>query len=296
MNNRFPYFTFPTNHYYKAISQVSFYLFIAGFFILSSCKRQQKIAETKPKCNLDFKNAKWLTEKLKTNEFHFNTFDGKLDVDALVDSSSNSFTASVRIKRDSIIWISVSKIGIEAARVLITKDSVKLINRINNQYFKGDFAYISKLLNSQLDYEILQALLVGNSVSFYDDDERLKGGVSDCRYLLGTIRKHKLKKVMERGKELKDPSQNIYLNPDTFKILRILFYDFDLNRSFEANFSDFTLIDSTQQLFPTRMNFNIKAQKNIAINIHYLRQKINEEVTFSFKIPDNYEEIKYKEK
>ena len=295
MNNHSPYFVFFLNRCYKSIHQLPFYLFIAAVVVLSSCKHQKKISETKPKCNVDFKNAKWLTEKLKSNEFHFNTFDAKLDVEATVDSSTNSFVASLRIKKDSIIWISISKLGIEAARVLITKDSVKLVNRINNQYFKGDFAYISKLLNSQLDYEILQALLVGNSVSFYDDDERLKGGVSDCQYLLGTIRKHKLKKVMEKGKELKDPSQNIYLNPDTFKILRILFYDFDLNRSFEANYSEFTMVDSTQ-LFPSKMTFNIKAQKNIAIDIHYLREKINEEVTFSFKIPDNYEEIKYKEK
>jgi hypothetical protein len=279
---------------FKSFAHVPFYL-LAFILTFTSCKHQQKIAAFKPKCSVDFKSAKWLTGKLKSNEFNFNTLDAKLTVEATVDSNSNSFTTSLRIKKDSIIWMSISKIGIEAARVLITKDSVRLINRINNQYFKGDFAYISKLLNSPLDYEILQALLVGNSVSFYDDDERLKGGVSDCQYLLGTIRKHKLKRVMEKGKELKDPAQNIYLNPDTYKILRILFYDFDLNRSFEANFSEFVSVDSTQ-LFPTKMNFNIKAQKNIAINIEYARQKFNEGVIFPFKIPDNYEEIKYNEK
>ncbi len=293
MNKEFIYFTF-RGRLYKPLIKLPLYLLVLTF-ILTSCKHQQKIAGIKTKCNVDFKSAKWLTEKLKSNEFRFNTFDAKLNVEATVDSSSNSFTASLRIKKDSIIWLSISKLGIEAARVLITKDSVRFMDRINTQYFKGDFAYITKLMNFQVDYEILQALLVGNSVSFYDDDERLKGGVSDCQYLLGTIRKRKLKKVIEKGKELKDPSQNIYLNPDNFKILRILFYDFDLNRSFEADYSQFVPIDSTQ-LFPVKMNFNIKAQKNIKIDIQYLRQKINDNITFSFKIPDNYEEIKYKEK
>lgn len=293
MNKEFIYFTF-SRRLYKPLIKLPLYLLVVNF-ILTSCKHQQKIAGNKTKCDVDFKSAKWLTEKLKLNEFRFNTFDAKLNVEATIDSSSNSFTASLRIKKDSIIWLSISKLGIEAARILITKDSVRFMDRINTQYFKGDFAYITRLMNFQVDYEILQALLVGNSVSFYDDDERLKGGISDCQYLLGTIRKRKLRKVIEKGKELKDPSQNIYLSPDNFKILRILFYDFDLNRSFEADYSQFAPIDSTQ-LFPTKMNFNIKAQKNIKIDIQYLRQKMNDNVTFSFKIPDNYEEIKYKEK
>jgi hypothetical protein len=293
MNKEFIYFTF-SRRLYKQLIKLPLYLLVLNF-ILTSCKHQQKIAGSKTKCDVDFKSAKWLTEKLKSNEFRFNTFDAKLNVEATIDSSSNSFTASLRIKKDSIIWLSISKLGIEAARVLITKDSVRFMDRINTQYFKGDFAYITRLMNFQVDYEILQALLVGNSVSFYDDDERLKGGVSDCQYLLGTIRKRKLRKVIEKGKELKDPSQNIYLSPDNFKILRILFYDFDLNRSFEAGYSQFAPIDSAQ-LFPSKMNFNIKAQKNIKIDIQYLRQKMNDNITFSFKIPANYEEIKYKEK
>lgn len=264
-------------------------------FLLYSCKPQQKIIITKPKCSIDYKNAKFLAQQLKANEFKFNTLDAKLDVEAAIDSSLNSFNVSLRIKKDSVIWMSISKVGIEAARVLITKDSVRFINRVNNQYFRGDYAYISKLLNSQLDYEILQSLLVGNSVSFYDEDEKLKANISDCHYLLGTIRKHKLKKVMEKGKELKEPAQSIYLNPDTYKIFRILFYDFDLNRTFDADFSDFIKIDSTQ-LFPTKINYSIKAQKNISINVIYKRQKINEELSFSFKKPDGYEEIIYKEK
>jgi hypothetical protein len=294
MNNSLLHSNYKLLGHTKYLFQLPLYL-LAFSLIFTSCKHQQKTLATKPKCNVDFRSAKWLTEKLNANEFRFNTLDGKLSVESTVDSNSNSFTASLRIKKDSLIWISISKVGIEAVRVLITKDSVKFVDRINSQYFKGDFTYLSKVLGSPLDFEILQALFVGNSVSFYDDDERLKGGVSDCQYLLGTIRKRKLKKVMERGKELKDPSQNIYLSSDNFKILRILFYDFDANRSFDATYSEFVPIDSTQ-LFPTKLKFTIKAQKSIAINMQYLRQKINEDITFSFKIPDNYEEIKHKEK
>lgn len=266
--------------------------FIAVF---SSCKHQQQITLNNGKCILDFKNARTLNANLKANEFKFDRLNAKMSVDATIDSTTNSVTVSLRMKKDSIIWMSLSKLGIEGARVLITKDSVKFLDRIKNKFFKGDFSYISKLLNTELDFEMLQSLLVGNSVEFYEEDEKIKPGVDNCQYTLGTIRKYKLRRVMEKGKELKEPAQSIYLVPQTFKISRILFYEFNPDRSFDAVFSNYEKPDSTQ-LFPMKMTYNIKAQKNVNIEINYTKLYLNEEQTFPFKIPDSYEQIVYKEK
>ena len=247
------------------------------------------------RCILDFKNARTLASHLKEKEFKFDRLNAKLSVDAEIDSTSASFTVALRMKKDSVIWMSISKLGIEGARVLITKDSVKLLNRIKNTFFVGDFAYISKMLNTDLDFELLQSLLVGNSVEFYNEDEKIKPGIDNCQYTLGTIRKNKLRKVMEKGKELREPAQSIYMIPETFKIARILFYEFGPDRSFDARYSEYELKDSTQ-LFPMKMNYTIKAQKNVKIDIAYSKIVLNEEQTFPFKIPENYEAISIKEK
>jgi hypothetical protein len=100
---------------------------------------------------------------------------------------------------------------------------------------------------------------------------------------------------MEKGKELKEPAQSIYLVPETFKIARILFYEFAPDRSFEARYNDYEAKDSIQ-LFPMKMNYVIKAQKNVKIDLTYNKVVLNEEQTFPFKIPDNYEAITIKEK
>ena len=289
MNNRI--FLFLS---FKTLRQFSIVCFFT-LFIFPSCKQQQKVTAAKSKCILDYKNAKVLTANLKSREFYFDKLNAKLSVDAIIDSSFNSFSISLRMKRDSLIWMSISKLGIEGARVLITKDSVKFFNRMENKYFKGDFTYISKLLNTQLDFEMVQSLLVGNSVAFYHEDEKIKAGVDNCQYTLGTVRKYKLRKVMEKGKELKEPTQSIYMVPETFKISRILFYEFSPERSFDARFSEYTPVDSTQ-LFPLQMNYAIKAQKNVNIDIHYNKPRVDEEQSFPFKIPDNYEQIVHREK
>lgn len=274
-------------------------LLLCTSLLFSSCKTRKKITLNNGKCLLDFKNARTLSSNLKAKEFKFDRLSAKVSVDAEIDSTSASFTITLRIKKDSVIWMSLSKLGIEGARVLITKDSVRFIKRPlgddNGKFFVGDFAYISKMLSTDLDFEMLQSLLVGNSVEFYDEDEKLKPGIDSCQYTLGTIRKKRLHRVIKGEKELKEPAQSIYMVPETFKIARILFYEFGPDRSFDARFSDFELKDSTQQ-FPMKMNYTIKAQKNVKIDLQYTKLILNEEQTFPFKIPENYEPINIKEK
>lgn len=271
---------------------VGMLVFLCVIVLIPSCSNQKKIVLNNGKCILDFKNAKTLTTNLKQSEFKFDRLKAKLNIDATIDSSSNSFSMSLRMKKDSIIWMSMSKLGIEGARMLITKDSVKFINTIKKQYFSGDFYFLSQYLNTELDFEAIQSLLIGNSVTFYDEAEKIKPGIDNCQYTLGTIRKFKLRKVMEKGKELKDAVQSIYLIPETFKIARILFYDFKPDRSLDAQFGAFAIPEkSNNQLFPYKMSYVIKAEKNVSISIDYDKVLLDEELSFPFKIQDNYERI-----
>jgi hypothetical protein len=225
--------------------------------------------------------------------------NAKIKVDAEVDSSSSSFNISLRIRKDSVIWMTLSKLGIEGARLLITKDSVKFFKRPlgddSGKFFVGDYSYLSKIANTDLDFEMLQSLLVGNSVEFYDEDEKLKPGITDCQYFLGTTRRRNMKRIIERGKEQKEPAQSIYLVPETFKIARILFYEFNPDRSFDAVYSNFTP-QGADQLFPMKMNYTIRAAKTVKVDLEYTKISLDEEQSFPFKIPDNYERIIIKEK
>lgn len=280
-------------------SKATILLLLSLLVILQSACKTHKVAQTQiptnSKCGLDYKNSKTLSASLKAHEFNFEKLNAKLNVEATVDSTYNSFAISLRMRKDSIIWMSISKLGIEGARVFITKDSVKIIDKINNMYFKGDYLYISKMLNMPLDFDIIQSLLVGNSATFYYDDEKLKPGIDNCQYMLGTVRKHKIKKVEERGKDLKESAQTLYMIPETFKIARILFYEFNPDRVFDARFYDFTSVDSTQ-LFPLKMAYCVKGPRTISIDVSYAKPRLDEEQSFPFKIPENYEQIIYKEK
>ncbi len=276
MNSKLSYLN--TNNVIRVITL----LFIV---IISSCKMHKEIGEAK--CSISNKTAKALSHELKSNELNFNTLKAKMSVDSEVDSSYNSFTVNLKMHRDSLIWASISKMGVEGVRVLISTDSVWLLNRLDKTYFSGNFSYLSKLLNTSLDFNLIQSLLTGNSVDFYDDEDKIKSNVNDCLYVLGTIRKSKMKRVLHKGKELREPVQSIYLDPESYKILKILFFEFNPERNVTVSYSDFKLVDSIQQ-FPTKSEFEIIGSKKIKINIQYTRYKLNQPLTFSFRIPSTY--------
>ncbi|TAL59089.1 MAG: DUF4292 domain-containing protein [Bacteroidetes bacterium] len=268
------------------------------FVLLTSCKSKKNLpAHPVVKCRLDYKSAKTLVSLLEKNQAVYSTLNGKIKASVEVDDKGTDFTVSLRMRKDSILWASISPaLGIEVIRFVATKDTLKFIDRLHSNYFVGGYDTLSKMLNTEIDLDILQSLLVGNSVEFYMEDEKLRAGIDSCRYLLGTIRKRKLRKVIQKGKELKEPAQNIWLSDSVFKISRILFREFESNREFDARFQNFQYADMGEGQaktvsIPFSIQFIVKANKTGSINLEYTRVSVNKPQTFPFSVPDGYTRI-----
>ena len=86
---------------------------------------------------------------------------------AQVNLKGNKQTANVslRMRRDSIIWVSAGLVGVEGVRAVLTRDSVRVLNRIEHTYFTGGYDYLSKLLNVPVSFAQMQALVLGDYLS-----------------------------------------------------------------------------------------------------------------------------------
>jgi hypothetical protein len=272
--------------------------------LVSACKHKKKIIKTETptvvqedslssKCKLDYKSARALSKYVKENEFRFNWINAKANVDAFIDEKEENFDIKLKIRKDSAILVSIQYLlGLEVAKVLITKDSVKFVNYIQKTYFKGDYNYINELLNADLDYDLLQAVLFGNSAEFYDDDETKLKPVMDrtnCHYLLSTERKRRLRKIQNGNSDLKNPLQTLTLQPNDFKILKNEFIDPISNRKFIANYSKFTQKDSVYA--PHHVDIEIVAQKKASLKIEYVRIEKNSPQKLTLNIPIKYDPI-----
>lgn len=248
------------------------------------------------KCKLDFKNGRALTKYMLENEFKFEWLYLKANVESNVDNEENNFDVKARIKRDSVIYIVVEKLGLDVAKILITQDSVRMRFDLKRQYFKGDFKYINELLNADLDFEVLQSILVGNSAKFYEEDEKLNPVTdrTNCNYKLSTERKKRLRRIQNNEEQAVKALQIITLNPDNFKITKNEFIDPLTNRIFTANYQEFSNKDSIYA--PRLVNIDILAEKKAKLKIEYVRIEKNVPQKVTLNIPKSYDPVEIKKK
>jgi hypothetical protein len=273
---------------------------IGCLIFVTACKAPKKLQYIRNEVFRpgDCRNTQSLLDSMKSHQFRFESLSSKLDCEAKGDSMKGSFEVTLRLRKDSAIWMNVTALGgmLKVARIFITQDSVFVVNYMKNQFFKGDFSYINKMLQSDFDFDMVQSILIGNSVTFYEENEKLHSYSEDGKCVLSTIRKRKLRKLVNRNRDLTkaDSAQTIWIDPKTEKIARILFNDFNTKRSFDASYGDFNLASNGQMIANTA-HFLIKAEKTLMLQMTYKKINLNRTLEFPFTIPAGYDQIFIKE-
>lgn len=281
------------------------FFILGSVLIMLSCKPKKQLQQTpnlsqnsdslQDKCKLPHKMSKAMTRLVKENELDYVWISAKADVETNIDGETHNLDVNIKGRKDSIMLISIKAAGlIDVAKLLITRDTVKMVVYIKKQYFVGDFNYINQILNADLDFELLQAALFGNSADFDDDDSKLKSFVDKekCTYILSTERKRRLRRINKGQDSLKHSLQIMTLNPENYKILGNHFEDANTNRSFNATYSQFLATDSV--FAPRNVNIDIKAEKKVSAKINYVRIEKNKSQKLTLNIPKNYELISIK--
>lgn len=244
------------------------------------------------KAPLKEEGAEYLFTRLKENELRFDRLSAKFSATYTNQGKETSFNGQIRIKKDSLIWITLTPmLGIEAIRLMISVDSVKMINRLNNTWFMGDYDYLNRMLNTNIDYDLLQAFLLGTDLQFYEDG-KFRATIDRGQYKLSTGERQKLKKFVKSGHEnLKILIQNIWLNPETFKITQADVKEIRRdNIKLESTYNAFEAVQG--QVVPHEMDYIIWADNTIRVKATFSKFILDGPVQFPFKIPASYRQIR----
>lgn len=88
--------------------------------------------------------------------------NGKVEMAASARSMSLSVNYRIYIRHDSLMGVRISKLGIEAARVLITRDSLYLLNRLEKTYSVAGVNASQRFTGFDANFAVLEDLLTGN--------------------------------------------------------------------------------------------------------------------------------------
>lgn len=253
--------------------------------VVGSCKVKRSVLK-KPLKEYGFE---YLYNKMNENQVRFNTLTSKFTLDYFESKSKTNLRGQLRIKSDSLMWFSLSPaLGIEAARIMLTNDSIKFINRLNKTYFTGKYKILDSFLNSTIEYSILQSMLIGNDLTQYDVN-KFKASIDGGLYRITIRERRKVKKYMKKGEiDTKVLVQNIWLDPKTFRIRKIDIKELgsDSKKLF-VTYDEYIEVEG--QFFPKKITIKIAAEKNIIINIDFLKIQLDREQKYPFRIPSKYD-------
>ncbi len=136
-----------------------------GILFFNAC-RGKKIRK-KSVTKTPIEGAKPILPEIKSvlkNIYEFDYLSYKAKCDYKDPNMDQSFTMNIRMKRDSILWISITAVGFEVARAKLDSDSVKVISRLEKKYYTYGYDYIKKLSGTTLTLMQIQNLLTANLI------------------------------------------------------------------------------------------------------------------------------------
>ena len=262
-----------------------FIFVLMAALLLPSCHTRRSII----KAPLKEEGAAYLLERLDHSELKFDWFSARFSARFSEGNKSTDLRGQIRIRKDSVIWISFSPaLGIEMARLMITQDSVVFMNRIDKIFFEGDYQFVNRFLGTSVDFDMIQALVIGNDFQFYETST-FRAAVDGGEYRLSTTGRRKTVKMVEE-----DPVpliQNIWLDPESFKISRVDMKEYGGDsKKLEVRYEDFVKLND--QRIPSKLSFLVTGDQKISLSIRYTRTAHDEAVTFPFSIPSEYQRLR----
>lgn len=105
------------------------------------------------------------TAAIWQNRQVLNTFSAKAKMHYESGDKSIDFVANIRMRKDSIIWVSVSVAGlVQVARAIITPDSFKAVLYTEKEAYMGPISKANSILPEGVDFYSLQNLILGNPI------------------------------------------------------------------------------------------------------------------------------------
>jgi hypothetical protein len=96
---------------------------------------------------------------------NFNTFYGRAKASFSSPQAAGNVTVYIKMLKDSIIWISITgPLNIEGARVLVTPDSVKIINKLENTVQLSSIEHLQAITKLPLGFSDFQNIILGKAI------------------------------------------------------------------------------------------------------------------------------------
>lgn len=265
-----------------------FFLFLIGFTaMLPACRSTRKITQViEPRellpvmANKDAEDSVRMVREIfgtfRNNRIDCRTFNAKIKVESEDSKGKNpDLTAVVRIVRDSAIWMSLSAtiLNVEVYRVLITPDSVVLMNKQEKEVQYRSLDYLQEVTRIPFDFRTLQDMILGNPVF-----------VGDSATSFRRAGEHTMITTLNPF------FKNLFTltSDSTCLMLKSKMDDMDATRSRTANIEYGSYQAQDGMRFSTERRITIAEKNKLDVRLSFRQFEFNTPLSLSFTVPRSY--------
>ena len=246
--------------------------FVFTLLLVFNCKSSRTISAGE--ANYKLSTRQLIKENAKQTP-NFKTLQAKLKITYIQKGKEQTHSVSFRAKKDEILWISAT---FSVIRAKVTPEKVSFYNKLDNTYFEGDYNYLSGLLGTDLDFQKVQNLLLGEAI-FNLKDDTYKSSVDNQVYVLAPKKQRELFEIF------------FLLDPSHFKVKSQQISQPKEFRHLQIDYLSYQEVD--KQKLPEHIKINaVEANEETIIKLELKNVSLNENLRFPFKIPSGFKEIK----
>lgn len=263
----------------NTLQKITTYIYLLLCLIALSACSTKKLVQTgdTPSANLKKRSTKYLQKKLTANELDVEWLSAKANIKFKDDTQTRKFNANIRMRKDSIIWMNVKKLSVEAFRILIDQDSIYIIDRLEKKYYVRGLNYVEEQFNFFGQFQALQTAILGNP--YFLDKQKLSAGIADGKYQLVS------------GDESRTRSEYL-LDGMTYILSQMSFFDVERDRKLTVELDDYNTVGG-EFSFPHDRTFLINSEEtgDAKIQMDFSKVEINVPKSIKFSVSSRYKRV-----
>ncbi|HEX6915782.1 MAG TPA: DUF4292 domain-containing protein [Chitinophagaceae bacterium] len=214
-----------------------------------------------------------IMDKVNHRRIDFNTFSAKVKVEYESKEQNDGGTAHIRLEKDRMLWVSLTgMLGVEGYRMIVTPDSVTLMNKLDKTVQYRTIEYLQELTDIPFDFATLQDLIVGNPIFTHSNVVSYRQSGDQLLVLIvGDLFKHLL------TLDIKD-YRLLHSKLDDVNVIR--------NRTCDITYSDYEMAGNIP--FATKRTITVAEKSKLEVKMDFKQYSFNQPLTFPFSIPKNY--------
>ncbi len=214
---------------------------------------------------------------LEIQEIDFEYFHGKARMVLNDGKKEREVKAHIRIRKDSVIWMTFTVLGVQGGKALINKDSITIVSTVDKEYYVFDYAGLSKRFNFDVNYQTIQSAFLGNLISPRQETDRINPGEP-----FNLLEQQRATVALRN-----------FINPTTRKLEKVEMKESNTSNSVSILYSNFQPVGEKTYPFNGLISILYKTPGgvvNTTITLEYNKAEVGDkELKFPFNIPKRYE-------